>query len=166
MARGWPFVKPEGVPLRLFPQALSDQYRQLEVKRVTSNEGCRFNFCLTQSADVLVQITSEAASQKQWHRAGYLAAVLTGGPIADPIQTVERVFFGQQHLAIVHTGLDYYFEFWPHLWITDFQVELWAKQVKAFVIQSIPDGDGEDEDLDLLIGGELFTVDDIPVEFT
>lgn len=140
MPRRWPFTKPVGLALSLFPQTLTDTYRQLGVRSAVSPEGYRFSFRLQHSADILINISSEVANQKGWHRAGYLATVQTGAPIDAPVQSVDTLYFGQQYLSFVWTGLDGYFEFWPHLWITDYQIEIWAKnKVAIAVVLSNPD---------------------------
>lgn len=126
--RNWPFSKPVGLPVGLTLQELNDQYVRLDFKWVASHKGHRFGFRLNQPVDLLVKITSTLATQKGWYRAGYLANIITGAPISEPVQDVERIYFGQQHLSIPYTGLDHYFEFWPHLWIADYRIELWAKQ--------------------------------------
>lgn len=56
--------------------------------------------------------------------------------MGEPVQNVERLYFGQQHLSIPYTGLEHYFEFWPHVWITDYRIELWAKAVLTTVVIS------------------------------
>lgn len=126
--QNWPFTKPVGLPVGLILQELTDQYVRLEFKSVLTHKGHRFGFRLNQPVDVLVKVTSTIATQKGWYRAGYLANLLTGAPMSEPVRDVERLYFGQQHLAIPYTGLSHYFEFWPHLWITDYTIELWAKQ--------------------------------------
>ncbi|MDV3350746.1 hypothetical protein QGP82_18705 [Leptothoe sp. LEGE 181152] len=133
-SKGWPFTKPVGVAIGLSLARLTDQYRRLESKSLLSHKGYRFSFRLNQSADVLVKITSVIANQKGWHRAGYLANLLTGGPIRESVQAVERLYFGQQHVSIAYTGLEHYLEFWPHVWITDYRIELWAKAVLTAVV--------------------------------
>ena len=137
----WPFSKPVGLAAGLSSRELNDQYRQLEIKTVLTHKGHRFGFRLAQSADVLVQISSSIASSNNWHRAGYLASLLFNAPIAEPVQEVERIYFGQQHLSISYTGLDHYFEFWPHLWITDYRIELWAKEALPVVSITLPNSE-------------------------
>ncbi|MFG6101668.1 hypothetical protein U2F10_05410 [Leptothoe sp. EHU-05/26/07-4] len=126
-----------GIAFELSLQVLTDQYQRLEIKSLLSHKGYRFAFKLNQSADVLVKVTSVIANQKGWHRAGYLANLLTGGPIREPIQAVERLYFGQQHISIAYTGLEHYLEFWPHVWITDYRIELWAKQQQHIELNPI-----------------------------
>ena len=127
-SKGWPFTKPVGIITGLLQQAVNDQYRRLETKIVLSHQGHRFRFTLNQPVDVLVTVSSKGAQRHGWYRAGYLANVLTGTPIPDPIQAVERLYFGEQHLTAPYTGAAHYFEFWPHIWITDYTIEIWAKQ--------------------------------------
>lgn len=141
-ANRWPFSKPGGIALGLSLRSLTDQYQQLEIKSLLSHQGHRFSFRLNQPADVLVKITSSIAHQKGWYRAGYLANLLTGGPIAEPVRAVERLYFGQQHLSIPYTGLDHYFEFWPHVWITDYRIELWAKKALTAIVIPAAGDDG------------------------
>lgn len=134
MASRWPFTKPGGLPIGLLPQQLTDQYQELEVTQVFQHQGHRFNFSLSEPADVLVSVSSQVADNRGWHRAGYLANMLTNAPMLDPVQQVERLYFGQQHLSVPYTGLPHYFEFWPHWWITDYRISLWAKRPVATTV--------------------------------
>ncbi|MBT9316373.1 hypothetical protein [Leptothoe spongobia] len=127
-AKRWPFSKPTGVVLSLRVERLNTEFRQLDIKHTLTHQAHRFRFELTQPSQLLVQVSSTIAQAKGWHRAGYLAHILREAPIANPIADVERLYFGQQYLSIPWTGLGYYLEFWPHTWISNYRIEVWARE--------------------------------------
>ena len=108
-------------------ERLDTTFKRLDLKHTLSHQAHRFRFELDQPAQLLVKIDSTIAQRKGWYRAGYLATILRGTPIANPVADVERLYFGQQSLSIVWTGQSYYLEFWPHLWILDYRIEIWAR---------------------------------------
>ena len=128
MAKGWPFSKPTGVVLGLRRERLSTKFKRLERKHTLTHQAHRFRFELAQPAQFLVQVSSTVADTHRWHRAGYLAHLLRGAPIAEPIADVKRLYFGQQYRVFSWTGLSYYLEFWPHRWISDYRIEVWARE--------------------------------------
>ena len=127
MAR-WPFSKPSGAVVGLSVERLSTNFKRLELKHTLTHQAHRFRFELDQSAQLLVKVDSTIAQRKDWYRAGYLATLLRGTPITNPVASVERLYFGQQSLSIVWTGQGYYLEFWPHLWRSDYRIEIWARE--------------------------------------
>lgn len=114
--------------LGLRSERLSAEYRRLERKHTRTHQAHRFRFELAQPAQLLIQVSSTVADTHRWHRAGYLAHLLRGAPMAAPIADVKRLYFGQQYRAFPWTGLSYYLEFWPHRWISDYQIEVWARE--------------------------------------
>lgn len=131
-AKRWPFSKPTGAVLGLRIERLSTEFRRLDIKQTLTHQAHRFRFELVQPTQLLVQMSSNIAHTKGWHRAGYLAHILRGAPIANPIAGVERIYVGQQYVSFPWTGLGYYLEFWPHTWISDYQIELWARETGEF----------------------------------
>lgn len=128
IAKRWPFSKPTGAVLGLTVERLNHEFKRLEIKHTLSHQAHRFRFELEQPSQLLVQVTSTIAAAKGWHRAGYLACVLRKAPIAEPVADVERIYFGQHYLSFPWTGLGYFLEFWPHVWISDYQIEVWARE--------------------------------------
>ena len=140
MAR-WPFTKPEGFPVALLPQTLTEQYRELEAVQVLDHQAHRFGFSLSEPADLLIAVSSTIADVRNWHRAGYLAGLLLNAPVPDPIKQVERLYFGSQYVSVPYTGLPYYVEFWPHYWITDYRISVWAKIASNITIPVAPENE-------------------------
>ncbi len=128
-AKRWPFSKPTGAVLGLRVERLTSEFRQLESKHTLSHQAHRFRFELEQPSQLLITVSSNIATTKGWYRAGYLAHVLRGAPVSNPIADVERLYFGQQYIAFPWTGLGYFLEFWPHVWISDYRIEVWAREV-------------------------------------
>lgn len=131
MAKSWPVSKPPNAILGLTVERLNAEFQQLELKRTLSHQAHRFQFELEQPSQLLVKVTSTIAATRGWHRAGYLAHILRGTPISDPVADVQRLYFGQQYIAFPWTGLGYCLEFWPHVWISDYQIEVWARETPA-----------------------------------
>ena len=128
MSRRWPFSRPSGAVLGLRVERLNTEFKRLEIKQPLSHQAHRFRFELTQPSQLLITIESKAAKAKGWHRAGYLAHILRGTPVLNPVADVERLYFGPQYLTVPWSGLGYYLEFWPHLWIPDYRVDVWARE--------------------------------------
>ena len=114
--------------LGLRHERLGAEFKRLERKHTRTHQAHRFRFELAQPAQLLVQVSSTVADTRGWHRAGYLAHLLRGTPIAEPIADVQRLYFGQQYRVFPWTGLSYYLEFWPHRWISDYRIEVWARE--------------------------------------
>ena len=131
MVTGWPFSKPSGVVLGLKVERLDSEFKRLDTKQTLTHQAYRFRFELGQPAQLLIAVSSKIATTKGWHRAGYLAHILQGTPIANPVASVERLYFGQQYLALPWSGLAYYLEFWPHVWISDYRIDIWAREAIA-----------------------------------
>ncbi|MEM1253282.1 MAG: hypothetical protein AAGI69_12685 [Cyanobacteria bacterium P01_H01_bin.21] len=127
-AKGWPFSKPSGPVLGLRVERLSSAFKQLDIRQTLTHQPYRFGVELEQPSQLLIKISSTIAVKKRWYRAGYLAHILRGTPISDPIASTQRVYFGQQYISFEWTGFAYYLEFWPHSWISDYRLELWARE--------------------------------------
>ena len=122
---------------------LDTNFKRLALKHTLTHQAHRFRFELDQPAQLLVKVDSTIAQRKGRYRAGYLATVLRGTPITNPVANVERLYFGQQSLSSPWTGHGYYLEFWPHLWISDYRIELWASEVISTVpVVNQPDPTG------------------------
>lgn len=132
-AKRWPFSKPTGAVLGLRMERLTPEFRRLAIKHTLTHQAHRFGIEVEQPSQLLVKVSSTVANTKGWHRAGYLAQLLRLVPISEPIAAVERVYFGQQYLALPWTGLGYYLEFWPHPWISDYRIELWAREASTAI---------------------------------
>mgnify|MGYP001795436299 CR=1 FL=1 len=131
MAKHWPFSKPSGAVLGLRVERLDSAFKRLDSQHTLTHQAYRFRFVLEQPAQLLITVSSRIANAKGWHRAGYLAHILRGAPIPAPVADVERLYMGQQYIAIPWSGLGYYLEFWPHTWIADYRIELWAREAVA-----------------------------------
>ena len=138
----WPFSKPSGPALGLTVERLSSEFKRLDIRHTLTHQPYRFRFELEQPSQLLIKVSSNIANTKGWYRAGYLAHILQGAPILAPISNVERVYFGQQHIAFPWTGLGYYLEFWPHVWISDYRVEVWAREAVAATTTMTDSQDG------------------------
>ncbi|MEO0348965.1 MAG: hypothetical protein AAF282_02820 [Cyanobacteria bacterium P01_A01_bin.15] len=125
--RGWPVSKPGGLPTGFRVERLTTIFKRLEVKQQRSNRGIRLGIELGQPAQLLIQLSSTIAQTNGWYRAGFLAQIMRGAPIPDPIQSVHRVYFDEQHILLPWQGLSFYLEVWPHIWITDYRLELWGR---------------------------------------
>ncbi|NEQ50328.1 MAG: hypothetical protein F6K11_09380 [Leptolyngbya sp. SIO3F4] len=155
---GWPFTRPTGAVLGLRVERLTSEFRRLDIKHTLTHKAYRFPIELHQSSQLLVKVSSTIANAKGWHRAGYLANTLLNAPITSPIADVKRLYFGQQYLSLSWTGLGYYLEFWPHFWISDYRIELWAREaITSDAPIILPSQDG------LLL---FQTNDDSPTPFT
>ncbi|MEN8444827.1 MAG: hypothetical protein ABG776_07435 [Cyanobacteria bacterium J06555_13] len=110
----------------------------------------------SQSARLLVKVSSDIGAQKGWRRAGSLAQVLVGLPTGDPKKSVQRLYLDEVFIELDGRGYGYYLEFWPVCWLADYHLEIWAQQ--AFVI-GVPPGQTEP----FSIGGEPFTIDGVPL---
>ncbi len=108
---------------------LSDTFERLTTYYTNAARGKLFTFELSLSASVLVKISSRIGADRGWKRAGYFVQSLRGTPIASPRKQVERVYLDNQYFSFTGDGFSYYFEFWPHTWLTDYQIEIWAKQL-------------------------------------
>ena len=127
-AKGWPFSKPSGPALGLTVERLSAEFKRLDIRQTLTHQPYRFGFELEQPSQLLIKISSTIAIKKGWHRAGYLAHILTGTPITAPVSSTRRLYFGEQYISFEWTGLAYYLDFWPHTWISDYRLELWARE--------------------------------------
>ena len=124
----WPFSKPPGAVLGLRTERLTSVFRRLETKHTLSHQAHRFRFELQQPSQLLIKVSSNVATAKGWHRAGYLAHRLRGTPVTSPVADVEPVYFDPQYISFPWSGLAYYLEFWPHVWISDYRIDLWARE--------------------------------------
>ena len=125
----WPFSKPSGAVLGLRGERLTTEFRQLAIRHTLTHQAHRFRFELKQPSQLLITVSSTIATTRGWHRAGYLAHILYRAPITNPIADVERLYIGQQYIAFPWTGLGYFLEFWPHVWISDYRIEVWGREV-------------------------------------
>ena len=124
-SKRWPVNKPIGPVRGLQTKRLSFNFQRLERTYSSANKGYRFLFELEQPSELLVKFSSKIAESKGWNRAGYLTSILTGTPLPDPIASVKRIYVGQQYVRFLWADQGYRFEFWPHIWITEYTFEIW-----------------------------------------
>ena len=166
-SKRWPVNKPIGPVRGLQTKRLSFNFQRLERTYSSANNGYRFLFELDQPSELLVMLSAKIAAANGGNRAGYLTSILTGTPVPDPIASVKRIYVGQQYVRFLWAEQGYRFEFWPHIWITDYTLEIWARAAATTVqtTTTISENDGV-----LLFGldrntPEPFTFYGVPILF-
>lgn len=124
---GWPVAYPSRYYGAFAAFTLSHRFSRLARYTTHSSKGKLFAFELLGTTNVIVKITSRIGAERGWRRAGYFVQFLLDTPISNPHKQIERVYLDTHYFSFSGDGFPYYFEFWPHIWIADYQIEIWVK---------------------------------------
>lgn len=83
------------------------------------------------AVSLLVRVSSQIGSRNDWIRAGVLAQVLRGLPTGDANSQVRRIYLDDGFFKFDGDGFNFYFEFWPQVWLKDYRLEIWAQRTPA-----------------------------------
>lgn len=119
-------------PLRLPPPAptLGASFSLIHTFRTFKAQGHRAPFLfpsLSGPIDVIFVMKSDAARRSGWIRAGIFAQVLDVGSI-DPVARTERAFFGENFYRFESLDQSFFLDFWAYRWISDYQLQIHARQ--------------------------------------
>ena len=149
-------------PSRLFGslplRTVETDIQKVENYRTFSPRARRIPLRFNQPVSLLVRVYSDIGRRKDWIRAGSLAQVLAGLP-GDPKKAVKRLYLDEAFFTFEGGGYDFYFEFWPKKWITDYRLEVWAQLDPGRPIVVIDNASNQP----LLINGQTFTLGGIAI---
>jgi hypothetical protein len=87
---------------------------------------------------LIVRVSSNIATNRGWIRAGSLAQCLKVSP-GDPKKEVNHLYFDESYFSLDGGGLQFYLEFWPYKWLSDYRLEIWAQRSPIIISEGQPE---------------------------
>lgn len=121
-----PLVYPGNRVAPLRSVVLSERFTQIYDQRSYAALGRRVPVSFDSDIQLLIKITSRIAEARGWIRAGIVAQVYDLS-VEKPKGIVERVYVDKRLFVVNSNDASFYLEFWPHVWLSDYRLELWAR---------------------------------------
>lgn len=106
---------------------LTADLKKIENYRTLQNRARRIPLFFSGPCVIVARVTSSTGTLNGWIRAGSLAQCLYSLP-GKPKKAVNKLYLDSGVFQFDSLDFPYYLEFWPYRWLSDYQLELWAKE--------------------------------------